>query len=63
MVIMVEAIMNLAGVTVCERYIELDEFNLRKFQERLCGNDESSSSLVAPRKVAKTESPDVTACK
>ena len=46
MVIIVEAIMNLAGVTVCERYSELDEFNLRKFQEKNCGNVEGIDGKV-----------------
>ena len=44
--IIVEAIMNLAGVTVCERYSELDDFNLRKFQEKICSNVEGTNGKV-----------------
>ena len=39
-----EAIMNVAGVTVCDRYTELDEFNLRKFQEKACSEVKSIGS-------------------
>ena len=52
MVIIVEAIMNLAGVTVCERYSELGEFNLRKFQEKICDNGIDSMGSADTDKVA-----------